>query len=358
MSGDIETQLQERVRASRQISEPMVITGGGSKAFYGREIIGEPVTVTDHTGVIDYHPTELVITARAGTPLREITKLLDENDQMLGFEPPAYSGSATLGGAIATGLSGPVRPYWGTAHHFVLGIKVLSGHGQVLQFGGKVIKNVAGFDVSRLMVGALGCLGILLEISLKVVPKPVSESTVVLDHADADEGIDLMNSLAGKPLPISAAAWVDGKTRIRLSGSKAGVEEAADLIGDDVDHRGSEFWVDVREQTQTFFKQKQLLLRGSVAPSTSWFCKDEPQLIDWGGGLRWVSFKAPVGEQENEFEAAVQAAGGHLTRFRNGNREGEVFAPLPPAIMKLNQRLKDEFDPERILNRGRMYKNL
>ena len=355
MSGDTEVLLQEKVLAAKQLAAPLAITGGGSKAFYGREIVGDPVSVTDHSGVIDYHPTELVITARAGTPLREITKLLDENDQMLGFEPPAFSGSATLGGTIATGLSGPARPFSGSAHHFVLGIKVLNGHGQVLQFGGRVIKNVAGFDVSRLMVGALGCLGVLLEISLKVVPKPVSELTVVLDHADADEGIALMNSLAGKPTPISAAAWIDGQTRIRLSGSKAGVKEAVELIGADVDPLGLYFWAGVREQTHEFFKENQLLLRGSVAPATSWFCKDQPQLIDWGGGLRWFSCAAPVGKHEKEFEFAVQAAGGHLMRFRNGDREGEVFAQLPATIMKFNQRLKNDFDPERILNRGRMY---
>ena len=164
MSGDSEVLLQEKVLAAKQLSTPLAITGGGSKAFYGREIVGESLSITDHSGVIDYHPTELVITARAGTPLREITKLLDENNQMLGFEPPEFSESATLGGVIATGLSGPARPFLGPAHHFVLGVKILNGHGQVLQFGGRVIKNVAGFDVSRLMVGALGCLGILLEI--------------------------------------------------------------------------------------------------------------------------------------------------------------------------------------------------
>jgi glycolate oxidase FAD binding subunit len=358
VSGNTEVLLQEKVRAAKQLSAPLAITGGGSKAFYGREIIGEPISVSDHCGVIEYHPTELVITARAGTPLREIAKLLDENDQMLGFEPPEFSDSATLGGTIAAGLSGPARPFSGSAHHFVLGVKVLNGHGQVLQFGGRVIKNVAGFDVSRLMVGALGCLGILLEISLKVVPKPASEVTMVLDHADADEGIILMNSLAGTPTPISAAAWVDGQTRIRLSGSKAGVKEAAARMDADVDPLGSDFWAEVRKQTHVFFKQKQLLLRGSVAPATNWFCKDKSQLIDWGGGLRWFSSAAPVGKHEEEFESAVQAAGGHLMRFRNGDRKAEVFGQLPATIMKFNQRLKKEFDPERILNRGRMYKNI
>jgi len=203
----------------------------------------------------------------------------------------------------------------------------------------------------------MGCLGILLEISLKVVPKPVSELTVVLEHEDADEGIAFMNSLAGKPLPISAAAWVDGQTRIRLSGSKAGVGEAVETIGAETDHQGPVFWTGVRDQTHVYFKQNQLLLRGSVAPSTSCFCKDKPQLIDWGGGLRWLSLDMADGTHDESFETAVEIAGGHVTRFRHGDRKGEIFSPLPAGIMKLNQRLKNEFDPAQILNRGRMYRD-
>ena len=385
VAGNIEGQLQQQVLAARQSSTPLAICGGNSKTFYGREIVGQPISVAQHSGVIDYHPTELVITARAGTTLREIMALLEKNNQMLGFEPPLFSDSATLGGAIASGLSGPSRPFSGPVNHFVLGVKVLSGRGEVLRFGGQVIKNVAGFDVSRLLVGCLGCLGILLEISLKVVPKPATELTIILHHADADAAIVLMNTLAGKPLPISAAAWVAGKTRIRLSGSKAGVTAARQAIGGKVDAEGAAFWTGIREQTHGFFKvnragnrsgrqlDRPLLLRSSVAPATKMFCQNKRQLIDWGGGLRWYScaerddndgrsrascardLHAVHGNNVQEFEDAVKSAQGHVTRFRNGDRKSEVFAPLPDMILKFHHRLKNQFDPDGILNPGRMY---
>ena len=358
MSMNIGEQLQQRVLAARQSSTPLAICGGNSKTFYGREIIGQPISVAQHSGVIDYHPTELVIAARAGTPLREIMELLGKNNQMLGFEPPLFSDSATLGGAIASGLSGPSRPFSGPVNHFVLGVKVLSGRGEVLRFGGQVIKNVAGFDVSRLLAGSLGCLGVLLEISLKAVPKPATELTLVLRHADADAAIVFMNELASKPLPLSAAAWLDGETRIRLSGSQVGVATAADNIGGEVDADGAAFWAGIREQTHEFFADRSPLLRGSVAPATKMFCRNKPQLIDWGGGLRWYSCAERDSHHVREFEDAVKSAQGHVTRFRNGDRTNEVFAPLPDMILKLHQRLKTQFDPDGILNPGRMYRAL
>ncbi len=356
--GNIEEQLQKQVLTARQSATPLAICGGNSKTFYGREIVGEAISVAQHSGIIEYHPTELVITARAGTTLREINKLLGKNHQMLGFGAPMFSDSATLGGTIASGLSGPSRPFFGTMNHFVLGAKVLSGRGQVLRFGGQVIKNVAGFDVSRLLVGCLGCLGILLEISLKVVPKPSTELTLILAHTNADTAIVSMNELAGKPVPISAAAWVAGKTRIRLSGSRAAVTAAQHKIGGDVDGEGATFWRGIREQSDGFFKAAlsdgQLLIKSAVAPATKLFCPDKPQLIDWGGGLRWYSCP----EYDQEFADAVTSAKGHVTYFRNGDRKNEVFAALPEAIMTLHQRLKKQFDPDRILNPGRMYRAL
>lgn len=353
-------QLQQQVLAAHQSSTPLAICGGNSKTFYGREIIGEPISVAQHSGVIEYHPAELVITARAGTPLREIIHLLGENNQMLGFEPPIFSDSATLGGTISGGLCGPSRPFFGAMNHFVLGVKMLSGRGQVLRFGGQVIKNVAGFDVSRLLVGSLGCLGILLEISLKVIPKPTTELTLILEHADADAAIVLMNTLAGKPIPISAAAWVAGKTRIRLSGSAAGVTQASQTIGGSVDGAGAAFWREIREQTHGFFtahqfdgqSNRQLLVKSTVASATKMFCQNKPQLIDWSGGLRWYSCP----ERDREFEDAVKSVNGHVTHFRNGDRKSEVFTPLPDAILKLHQNLKHQFDPHGILNPGRMYR--
>ncbi len=353
---NIAEQLQQQVLAAQRASTPLAIYGGNSKAFYGREIIGQPISIAPHSGIIEYYPSELVITARAGTTLQEIIHLLDKNNQMLGFEPPIFSDSATLGGTIASGLCGPSRPFSGVMNHFVLGVKMLSGRGEILRFGGQVIKNVAGFDVSRLMVGSLGCLGILLEISLKVVPKPATELTMILEHADADVAIVLMNELAGKPMPISAAAWVDGKTRIRLSGSKAGVRNARQIVGGEVDSEGATFWHGIREQTHDFFNAHesggQLLIKNTVAPATKMFFPNKPQLIDWGGGLRWYLCHKP----SPAFEDAVKSVNGYVTHFRNGDRKSEVFAPLSEAILKLHQRLKHQFDPQGILNAGRMYR--
>ncbi len=354
MGGNIEQQIQSRVIAAWQSATPLAICGGGSKSFYGREIVGQPIQIAPHCGVIDYHPTELVITARAGTRITEIIQLLDDNNQMVGFEPPVFSRSTTLGGAVATGLSGAIRPFSGSVNHFVLGIKVLTGRGEVLRFGGQVIKNVAGFDVSRLLVGSMGCLGILLEVSVKVVPKPAAELTVIIEHADPDASIMLMNRLAGKPLPITAAAWLEGSTRIRISGSETGVEAARRRIGGDIDSHGDEFWLGINHQSHGFFRTGSMLLRASVAPGSKFFCPDKPQLIDWGGGLRWTR----SGEFDGEFQRAVHRAGGHLTCFRNGDRTGEVFAALPDAVMRLNQNLKNQFDPGCILNPGRMYAGL
>ena len=354
MIGDIEKQLQAQVVDAMQSGKPLAITGGESKSFYGRKIVGEPILIGPHSGVVDYHPSELVITARAGTPLTEIIELLDQNNQMLGFEPPQFSRFATLGGAIAAGLSGSIRPYSGSVNHFVLGLKVLTGHGEILRFGGRVIKNVAGFDVSRLMVGSMGCLGILLEISLKVVPKPVAEQTVIIEHADPDESITLMNQLAGKPIPISGASWVNGETRIRISGSDVAVDEARRSIGGGRDSHGNEFWLAINNQTHEFFHNAPMLLRGSVTPGSKMFCAAKNQLIDWGGGLRWTV----CDEVDSAFEQAVNGVDGHLTCFRNGDRKSEVFAALPSAIMKFHQNLKNQFDPTRILNPGRMYAEL
>ena len=197
-------QLQQQVADARHSSTQLAIQGGNSRAFYGREVVGEPFQVGGYQGIVDYHPTELVVTAKAGTPLAELEAVLAENNQVLGFEPPRESGHSTLGGAIATGLSGPGRPYSGSAQNFVLGVKILAGDGTVMNFGGQVIKNVAGFDVSRLMVGANGCLGVLLEVSLKVIPRPAFEMTLCLEYGKADDAVMRMNELAGKPLPVTA----------------------------------------------------------------------------------------------------------------------------------------------------------
>ncbi len=351
---NIEEQLRDCIVRARAQSTALAIRGGGSKDFYGREINGQILSTLKHDGIVDYQPTELVITARAGTPLQEIQTILAGRNQMLGFEPPMFSPSATLGGVIATGLAGPRRPYAGSASDFVLGLKVLTGKGEILRFGGQVIKNVAGFDVSRLMVGAMGCLGAILEVSLRVLPLPSRETTLILEHERAEESLDLMSSLARKPLPVSAACWVAGVTRLRLSGTDAGVGAAVGQIGGEVDDRGGVFWHNVREQSHEFFQADGSLLRASVAPATPVICPQIPQLIDWGGALRWAYGAA----DNSEFEQQVRSRRGHVTRFRNADRSGRVFGAVDAVKMKYHQRLKDAFDPDRILNPGRMYADL
>ncbi len=354
MAGNIEEELRERVVRARRESAPLAIRGGGSKDFYGRQIIGQTFPVWQHAGILDYQPTELVITARAGTSLQEVQTTLADCNQMLGFEPPLFAPSATLGGVIATGLAGPRRPYAGSVSDFVLGLKVLTGKGELLRFGGQVIKNVAGFDISRLMVGAMGCLGVILEASLKVLPMPLRETTIKLEHDQAGEFVKFMTALARKPLPVSAACWVGGVTWLRLSGTDTGVDSAIRRIGGEVDDQGDLFWDGVREHSHEFFQGGSPLLRGSVAPATPVICPQTPQLMDWGGAARWI---CGAGD-DSEFERQVRYHRGHVTRFRNVDRSGQVFGPVDSVNMKYQQRLKDAFDPHRILNPGRMYADL
>ena len=354
MTGNVEEELRERVVRARAESTALAIRGGGSKDFYGRQPDGQILSTGRHSGIVDYQPTELVITARAGTCLQEIRATLAERNQMPGFEPPLFSPAATLGGAIATGLAGPRRPYAGSVSDFVLGLKALSGKGEILRFGGQVIKNVAGFDVSRLMVGAMGCLGVILEASLRVLPTPPRETTVGLEHDRAEESLQFMNTLAREPLPVSAACWVAGVTRLRLSGTDAGVDAARRRIGGEVDDQGDVFWDSIREHSHEFFHGDGPLLRGSVAPATPMICPQTRQLIDWGGALRWVCGAA----DNREFERQVVSYRGHVTRFRSADRSGEVFIPLDAVNMKYYQRLKQAFDPDRALNPGRMYADL
>jgi glycolate oxidase FAD binding subunit len=349
--------LQQQVEAACEDATALAIQGGNTRAYYGREISGEPLRVGGYAGVVDYHPTELVITAKAGTTLAELDETLAEHNQMLGFEPPRESrqesSQSTLGGAIATGLVGPCRPYLGSVQDFVLGIKLLTGEGKVMSFGGQVIKNVAGFDVSRLMVGANGCLGIIVEVSLKVIPRPDIETTLCLEYDDVDDSVSRMNELAGKPLPISAASWLDGVMRIRLSGSEVGVSTAAASIGGEEDSNETSYWQEIRDHGHVFFTSGAQVIRASTKPSAPVFA-DAPVLVDWGGALRWYCGESVV----QDLERHTSAQGGHIGIFRNGNRSGEVFARPSTEIMKYHHRLKETFDPARILNPGRMYADL
>ncbi len=361
MNQDLTQDLAGQVAAAYDAGRLLRIQGGASKTWLGRTVLGEALEIASHRGILSYEPTELVITARAGTPLAEIKAALAERGQWLAFEPPHFdarpapdgrSGTdagATLGGTIACGLSGPARPYAGAARDFVLGVRIINGRGEVLRFGGEVMKNVAGYDLSRLMVGAQGTLGVLLEVSLKVLPRPATELTLALDLT-AGEAIDRFNRWAGQPLPLSGACHDGERAYVRLAGSEAAVLAARARLGGEAVAAGADFWRGVRELSHAFFRNPAPLWRLSLPPTRPHDPSLGPHFIDWGGALRWVQ-----GEQPQW--AVAQAAGGHATCY--GERASDqVFQPLPPALLALHQRLKAALDPRGILNPGRLYPDL
>lgn len=342
--------IAARVRLAFESGEPLAITGGGSKAFFGGAIRGAPLSISDHHGIVSYEPSELVITARAGTPLRVIEETLSTEGQMLPFEPPHF-GEATLGGTVACGLSGPRRPYAGAVRDFVLGVEIVNGRGERLRFGGEVIKNVAGYDLSRLMAGALGTLGVLLSVSLKVLPRPETEMTL-LQECSPETALERLNGWAARPLPLSGACHHDGRLRIRIAGTEKAVTAARRSIGGGVDGNGN-FWSDLREQRLDFFAGTVPLWRLSVPQDAPPHPVTADGLIDWGGAQRWVRSGASAGELQ---QAAV-AMGGHAHCFRGGDRQA-AFHPLPKALLAIHRRLKAAFDPAGILNPGRLYPTL
>ncbi|OUD12448.1 glycolate oxidase subunit GlcE [Thioflexithrix psekupsensis] len=347
---DLTGVLQNKVRTAIQDETPLELIGGGSKRFYGREPVGEPLYLSEHAGIMNYEPSELVITARAGTRLQEIETTLAESGQCLGFEPPHFGENATLGGTIACGFSGMTRPYWGSAADFVLGTRLLTGKAEVLRFGGEVMKNVAGYDVSRLMVGALGTLGILLDVSLKVLPKPVHHVTLTRE-CDAATSLRLMNQWAGQPLPLSATAFLQGQFYYRLSGSVRGVDAAVKQLGGDVLPQADTFWRDLREHRLPFFQNEtQNLWRLSLPSTVPVLPLLGESIIEWGGAQRWLRSDTDAMTLRNQ----VSAAGGYATLFRFGARHS-CFQPLSEPLLGLHQQLKIAFDPKNIFNRGRLY---
>ena len=388
MDADLTEPLSARIRAAADDGTPLAITGGGTKDFLGRITQAERFDVSAHRGIVTYEPTELVLSARGGTPLAEVRAALAEKGQTLAFEPPAFGEAATIGGAVAAGLSGPTRPYAGAARDFVLGTRVLNGRGEALRFGGEVMKNVAGYDVSRLMTGAFGTLGVLLEVSLKVLPRPARVRTLAFE-ASAEEAIARCNAWAAKPLPITGTCHHDGSLYVRLAGTAGGVAAAADALGgepidggtvgggtidggtlggqiidgetDDGGTRdgegldGGSFWTALREQILPFFtRDGPPLWRVSAPPGAAALGIGGDCLIDWGGAQRWLRTDAPAAE----VRAAAERAGGHATLFRGGDRTGAVFHPPAPAVLKLHERIKAAFDPAGILNPGRMYEGI
>lgn len=345
-----ETQfIADAVRRAADAGVALRIRGSGSKDFYGNEPRGELLDMSGYCGVVDYDPAELMITARAGTTLDEIEELLAGAGQMLPFEPPRFGGG-TLGGCVAAGLSGPRRAYAGSVRDFVLGVRLIDGLGNELRFGGRVMKNVAGYDVSRLMVGALGTLGVLTEISLKVLPaKPEMTLQFEVDEASA---IDALNRWTSQGLPLSGSCHHARRLCVRFAGSEPVLRRVKNDIGGEEMRDDASYWRATRDQTAEFFTSGAALWRVSVPPRSEPLNAATEQLIEWGGALRWLSGDLDA----RELRAEVESRGGHATLFRS-HRGGDVpvFHPLKPALAALHRQLKRNFDPRGILNPRRMY---
>jgi glycolate oxidase FAD binding subunit len=346
-ANDISQQLAETVRHAATSRTPLAIHGSGSKRFLTGNIEGTPLDVTKHRDIVSYEPTELVITARAGTPLREIESALADKNQMLAFEPPHFGPGATLGGTIACNLSGPRRPYAGSARDFILGTKIINGKGEILKFGGQVMKNVAGYDVSRLMAGSRGTLGVILEVSLKVLPRPAQEITLTFEM-NADEAIAKMNAWAGQPLPLSAAAHSGETLYIRLSGSEAGVRAARTKLGGEPLAKGVAFWEELREHQRSFFKTETPLWRLSVPPASAPINLPGKWLLDWSGAQRWLVTDASAGN----IHRVAESAGGYATLFRTSQAGAARNSDLPEPALILQKNIKQSMDPAGILNPG------
>jgi glycolate oxidase FAD binding subunit len=342
--------LLEQVNQALENATPLRIQGSNSKGFLGRTTAGEILDTRAHRGIVSYDPTELVITARCGTPLSELAQALDAAQQMLPCEPPSFGDGATVGGMIACGLSGPRRPWSGSVRDFVLGTRVITGQGKLLRFGGEVMKNVAGYDLSRLMTGSYGCLGLITEVSLKVLPKPRKVLSISLEM-DPERALLRLAEWGQQPLPISAACHDGSRLHLRLEGGEGSVAAAHERLGGE--RLDASYWEDLNEQRLSFFDEDQPLWRLSLPHNTPRLSLPGRQLIDWGGAQRWLKSDAEAAF----IRQVVDEVGGHVTCFSHGLTD-TPFQPLPPALMRYHRNLKQQLDPRGIFNPGRLYAEL
>ncbi len=371
--------LIEQVQQARAARTGLRIRGGDTKAFYGNTPRGEPLDMRSLSGISSYEPTELVVTVRAGTPLAELEATLADKGQCLAFEPPRFaplthpsapvdadpateSHGGTVGGMVAAGLSGPSRAAVGAVRDHVLGVTLLNGRGQVLSFGGQVMKNVAGYDVSRALAGSMGVLGAICEVSLKVLPRPAATATLRFEM-DQASALRRLNEWAGRPLPLHASAWWQGLLVLRLSGATAAVNAAAQSLGGELlpPDLAATFWSGVRDHGDEFFVNARaaldsgaLLWRLSLPPTAPTLALDGDCLIEWGGAQRWLSANSPAAKVRD----AAAAAGGHATLFMGHDRSAGVFTPLKSPLDRIHRELKRAFDPDGVFNPGRLYPGL
>lgn len=350
--------LAEQIAQAYQIKMPLRIEGGGSKSFLGNplsDLPSESIDCHNYAGVIDYRKDELMIRLKAGTPLAEVEKLLRDNGQRLPFEPPSFAGNATIGGVVAAGLSGPARPYLGSVRDYVLGVSFIDGRGIAYEMGGQVMKNVAGYDVSRLLVGSLGELGLICDVSFKVLPRDEVSATFVWP-ASAAEAVGDFQRHRRNGLPISASAWVSGLAYIRVGGSSQTVNVAVTRIsGDRIEaEQGDQFWKDLKNQKFDVFKDQGPLWRVSTEPGSAALLASA-QVVEWGGGVRWLS--------NPSFDPRLKTDPQSVTLFRRNpanltagatDSGGQSFQQLGGAVAELNRKLKHQFDPGLIMNTGRL----
>ncbi len=335
---------QHQIKEAAARSQKLVIRGGGSKSFLALPAQGEVLDTRIHTGIVEYDPKELVIVIRCGTSLAEVEQTMATSSQMLAFEPPHFGEHATIGGVVACSLSGPRRPYAGAVRDFVLGCKVLDGKGDHLSFGGKVMKNVAGFDVSRLITGSQGTLAVITEVAFKCLPMPKEQQTRVFEmHAQA--AIVAMNRWYAEANPVTATTWVSGKLYVRLAGAEPAVKSAAAKLGGDALANDVDWWRDWREQRHEFFAGDGPLIRVSCKSTAQWgdlANSAQMQAVDWGGAQRWLRAQSIALPAIREW---ARAEGGHANVFRGATSEPERMEPLQPALAEVTQKIKASFDP-------------
>ena len=356
------SRLINQVRMAAADRMPLDIRGGGTKSFYGGEPVGEPLELRSLTGISSFEPSELVVTVRAGTPLAELEAALAEKGQCLPFEPPRFAAGGTVGGMVASGLAGPARAAVGGLRDYVLGATLINGRAEVLTFGGQVMKNVAGYDVSRVLAGSMGIFGVICEVSLKVLP--VAPATVTLRlEMNAPTAIRRLNEWGGQPLPLNASAWWDGMLVLRLSGAAAAVKAAQDLIGGELIAPAAAvpFWQGLRDHSDEFFAGAARAVDGGAGlwrlsvPATAPALKlSGEQLLEWGGAQRWMCTSAPA----QTLREAAASVGGHAVLFRSREKSVGTWAPLKPPLDRIHRELKAAFDPQRIFNPGRLVPGL
>ncbi len=355
-SEDIRQQVADAVAQKSALH----ITAGNSKAFYGNKVNAEKLSLQEHKGIIEYQPSELVVTVRSGTLLSELEAELQANNQMLAFEPPQHNESTTIGGVIACGLSGPRRAACGAARDFTLGTTVINGKAEKCRFGGQVMKNVAGYDASRLMVGAQGTLGVLLDISLKVLPLNETEISLKL-NTELVNAVKHLRQWLKQGLPITASCYLKDTLYIRLGSTHSAVKQSLNVINSRFSTQQIEqdFWLSIKNQSHAFFADTEKLWRCSHQPATKFYDNIEHQMVEWNGALRWINSDIDV-------RAIAQHHDGHATRYplhRSGDsydkkQKTNIFQPLQPGLLKIHQRLKQAFDPDKLLNPGRLYTDL